>query len=131
MKNPIRFFQVLFVCLVIINQSAFAQPIQENASMVNRQSEFLPSPIYLNTNSTTNVHIDINAEILKPKSRKYDADENAPANETLPAISDMLNRDAQAQAVSSFESLRRNSIFQVETSLVSRFLAFTTARESA
>ena len=134
MKNPIRFSQILLVCLVVANQYVFAQPIQERAPVVNYQSEFFSSfssPIHFNaTTPADNMNINISTEVLKPESGKV-IDESMPTNEPLPALSDMLNQDVEARAGSDFESLRRNSIFQVESNLVSRFLGFATTEQSA
>jgi len=132
MKNLTRFSKILFVCVLIIGQSAFAQPIQEQGAMTNKQPEFLSSPVHLSVpSSSRNVNINISAEVLKPESGKYNIDEDTPVNDTLPALSDMLNRDVEVRSEASFESLRRNSIFSVESTLVSRFLGFVASKQSA
>ncbi len=53
------------------------------------------------------------------------------SNALLPMVSDFLNQSAQARSENSFESLRRNAIFQVEQNLTSQFLAFNSSKRSA
>ncbi len=130
MKNPIKFLKILLVCVFIFGQPMFAQPIHE-AEVFNPQI-ILPG-------ASHSAGINITTEALQPESAKYEIEEirtksisvEARADDMLPALSDMLNRDVQAKADASFESLRRNSAFSVETTLVSRFLGFATTRKSA
>lgn len=122
MKNITKISVILIVCLLTLGQSTFAQPVAE--------SELFNSQTYLQSSSHS-AKININAEVLTPESGKYEINEDTPMHETLPVLSDMLNQNVEARADASFESLRRNSIFSVESTLVSRFLGFVSSRRSA
>lgn len=51
-------------------------------------------------------------------------------NNLLATFSEMLNEDAAKKAANSFESVRRNAMFNTEESLVSQYLATNSTKQS-
>ena len=62
---------------------------------------------------------------------KWEAFLSDDTSAMLPMLSELLNKEASNHAANSFETLRRNSIFQAEETLTSQFLAFKASETSA
>lgn len=116
MKRWIRTFGLGLVLIGSISFQLHAQPVQDNPTVLTQQTEVMLKPVGL--------HIIPNP----PSVASMNLGDSAPS---LAELSEMLNRDVQAKSATSFESMRRHQVFQLEQSIVSQFLAFDISQRSS